>query len=95
MALDWYPNPDHVGLYYALAKGCFDEQALDVELKVPSDPTSGLKLVGTNKFDLSIYYQGDMFYVPEAGIPVTAVGSLVPVPLNSMMSLGDSKVQQA
>jgi len=55
--------------------------------------TAGLKLVATNDFDLSIYYEGDMFFAAEEGLPVIAVGSLIPTPLNSLISLADSKVQ--
>ncbi|MCL4289997.1 MAG: ABC transporter substrate-binding protein [Thermoleophilia bacterium] len=93
VALDWFPNPDHVALYYALENGFFDEQALTVEFEVPSDVTAGLKLVATNQFDLSVFYQGDMFFAAQEELPVIAVGSLVPTPLNVLMSLSDSKVQ--
>ena len=93
VALDWFPNPDHVSLYYALENGFFDEQALTVKFKTPSDPSAGLKLVATNKFGLAIFYQGDMFFAAEEGLPVIAVGSLIPTPLNSMIALSDSKVQ--
>ena len=95
VALDWFPNPDHVALYYALDNGYFDDQNLTVEFETPSDVTAGLKLVATNKFDLSIFYQGDMFFAAQEGLPVIAVGSLVPQPLNSLMALADSKVQGA
>ncbi len=93
VALDWFPNPDHVALYYALDNGYFDEQNLTVEFETPSDVTAGLKLVARNQFDLSIFYQGDMFFAAQEGLPVIAVGSLVPQPLNSLMALADSKVQ--
>ena len=93
VALDWFPNPDHVALYYALDNGFFDEQNLTVEFKTPSDVTAGLKLVASNQFDLSIFYQGDMFFAAQENLPVIAVGSLVPQPLNSLMALADSKVQ--
>ncbi len=93
VALDWFPNPDHVGLYYALDNGYFDDQNLTVEFETPSDVTAGLKLVARNQFDLSIFYQGDMFFAAQEGLPVIAVGSLVPQPLNSLMALADSKVQ--
>lgn len=92
IALDWFANPDHVGLLYAQANGLWEDQALDVELKTPSDPSAGLKLVATNKFDLAVYYQGDMFFAAQQGLPVIAVGSLVPVPLNSLIALAGSKV---
>ena len=93
VALDWFPNPDHVALYYAQDNGFFDDQNLTVEFETPSDVTAGLKLVATNKFDLSIFYQGDMFFAAQESLPVIAVGSLVPQPLNSLMALADSKVQ--
>jgi putative hydroxymethylpyrimidine transport system substrate-binding protein len=93
VALDWFPNPDHVALYYAQDNAFFDEQNLTVEFKTPSDVTAGLKLVASNQFDLSIFYQGDMFFAAQEDLPVIAVGSLVPQPLNSLMALADSKVQ--
>lgn len=92
VSLDWYANPDHVALFYAQEKGMWTDQALTVELKTPSDPSAGLKLVATGKFDLAVYYQGDMFYAGEQGLPVVAIGSLVPVPLNSLIALADSSV---
>jgi putative hydroxymethylpyrimidine transport system substrate-binding protein len=93
VALDWFANPDHVALFYALDKGMWSDLGLTVALKTPSDPSAGLKLVATGKFDLAVYYQGDMFYAGEQGLPVVAVGSLVPVPLNSMIALADSSVK--
>ncbi|MFN8186372.1 MAG: ABC transporter substrate-binding protein [Gaiellales bacterium] len=93
VALDWFPNPDHVALYYAQDNGMYEARNLTVEFKVPSDPTAGLKLVATNKFDLSIFYESEMFNAAQEGLPVIAVGALIPTPLNSMISLADSKVQ--
>ena len=66
-----------------------------MEFKTPSDVTAGLKLVATDQFDLSIFYQGDMFFAAQEELPVIAVGSLIPQPLNSLMALADSKVQGA
>jgi putative hydroxymethylpyrimidine transport system substrate-binding protein len=92
VALDWFPNPDHVGLYYGLDRGYFEERGLDVQLRTPSDPTAGLKLVATNDFDLAVYYEGDLFLAAQQGLPVVAVGALVPTALNSLISLADSRV---
>lgn len=93
LALDWFPNPDHVALYYALDKGYFTAAGVNVDPKTPSDPSAGLKLVATNKFDLTIYYEGDLFYAGQQGLPVMAVGSLVPTPLNSLIAKGGSKIK--
>lgn len=93
VALDWFPNPDHVALYYALDKGYFKSRGVDVSMKTPSDPSAGLKLVATNRFDLAVYYEGDMFYAGAQGLPVIAVGALIPTPLNAMIAKGGSKVK--
>ena len=83
--LDWVPNPDHVSLYYAQDKGFFTKAGLAVSLLVPSDVTDPIKLVGLNKVDLAISYESEMFYAQQEGLPVTAVSTVVPVPLNSLI----------
>ena len=58
--LDWVPNPDHVGLYYAQEKGYFDDAGLTIEFRPPSNAADPIKLVGLNKVDLAITYQPEM-----------------------------------
>jgi putative hydroxymethylpyrimidine transport system substrate-binding protein len=83
--LDWVPNPDHVGVYYAQNKGYFTKQHLAVNLRVPSNAADPIKLVGLNKVDLAISYEPEMFYGQQEGLPVTAVAAVVPVPLNGLI----------
>ncbi len=85
MELDWVPNPDHVGLYYAQEKGYFDDAGLTIEFRPPSNAADPIKLVGLNKVDLAITYQPEMFYGQQNELPVVAVATVVPVPLNSMI----------
>src|SRR5439155_2302333 len=75
------------------SKGYFKTHGVDVAMKTPSDPSAGLKLVATNKFDLAVYYEGDMFYAGQSGLPVIAVGALIPTPLNSMIVKPGSKIK--
>jgi putative hydroxymethylpyrimidine transport system substrate-binding protein len=42
LTLDWTPNPDHVGFYYARDTGLFVRAGLDVSVRAPSDPTAPL-----------------------------------------------------
>ena len=49
LTLDWTPNPDHVGLYYARDEGLFAKAGLDVSIHAPSDPTAPLKLVAVGR----------------------------------------------
>jgi len=82
--LDWVPNPDHVGLYYAQNKGYFTKQNLTVHFQVPSNTADPIKLVGLNKVDLAISYEPEMFYGQQEGLPVVAVAAVIPVPLNGL-----------
>ena len=92
--LDWVPNPDHVGLYYAQDRGFFDDAALTVEFHAPSNAADPIKLVGLDKVDLAISYEPEMFYGQQNGLPVMAVATVVPVPLNSMIVSPDATVTQ-
>jgi putative hydroxymethylpyrimidine transport system substrate-binding protein len=83
--LDWVPNPDHVGLYYAQDQGYFSSAGLTLEFRSPSNAADPIKLVGLNKVDLAISYEPEMFYGQQEGLPVVAVATVVPVPLNSLI----------
>jgi putative hydroxymethylpyrimidine transport system substrate-binding protein len=83
--LDWVPNPDHVGIYYAQSKGMFTAQNLTVTFRAPSGAADPIKLIGLNKVDLAISYEPEMFYGQQNGLPVMAVATVVPVPLNSLI----------
>jgi putative hydroxymethylpyrimidine transport system substrate-binding protein len=83
--LDWVPNPDHVGLYYAQDNGYFTDSNLTVNFRAPSNAADPIKLVALNTVDLAITYEPEMFYGQQNGLPVMAVATVVPVPLNSMI----------
>jgi len=83
--LDWVPNPDHVGLYYAQDKGYFTDSNLTIDFRTPSNTADPIKLVALNKVDLAITYEPEMFYGQQSGLPAVAVATVVPVPLNSLI----------
>jgi putative hydroxymethylpyrimidine transport system substrate-binding protein len=87
LTLDWTPNPDHVGLYYAQQTGLFSKAGLAVTIRAPSDPTAPLKLVAAGDTDLAVSYEQEMFYAAASKLPVTAVAAIVPQPLNSIMAI--------
>jgi len=87
LVLDWTPNPDHVGFYYARAHGLFAKQGLDVAIHAPSDPSSPLKLVAAGKADLAVSYEQELFFAGAKKLPVVAVAAVVPRPLNSIMAI--------
>src|SRR5215212_6152453 len=60
LALDFYVNPDHAGIYEALDRGYFRDAALDVRPQVPSDPSAPIKEVATGRADLAISYEPEV-----------------------------------
>jgi putative hydroxymethylpyrimidine transport system substrate-binding protein len=91
--LDFYPNPDHAGIYVAQEKGYFEEAGLDVSIGAPSDPAAPLKLAAAGKADLAISYEPEVVLAHEQGLPVTAIASLVNQPLTSMIWLQSSGIK--
>lgn len=87
LMLDWTPNPDHLAIFMAKRDGFFARDGLDVRVRVPSDPTTPLKLVAANRVDLAVSYEPELFFAAEKRLPVIAVASLVPRPLDSLISL--------
>jgi putative hydroxymethylpyrimidine transport system substrate-binding protein len=87
LMLDWTPNPDHVGFYDARDAGLFGRAGLDVAIRVPSDPTAPLKLVGAGRSDLAVSYEQELFFAAAKKLPVVAVAAVVPHPLNSFMAI--------
>jgi putative hydroxymethylpyrimidine transport system substrate-binding protein len=87
LTLDWTPNPDHVGFYYARDKGRFTATGLDVTIRAPSDPTAPLKLVAAGRSDLAVSYEQEVFFAAARKLPVVAVAAVVPQPLNSIMAI--------
>jgi putative hydroxymethylpyrimidine transport system substrate-binding protein len=93
LALDFYPNPDHAGIYMAEKQGYFAEAGLDVSISSPSDPSAPLKLVAAGKTDLAISYEPEVVLANEKGLPVTAVAALVNRPLTSLIWLQSSGIK--
>ena len=87
VALDFYVNPDHAGLFTALERGYFDEAGLEVETQVPSDPSAPIRQVAAGRADLAISYEPEVLLAREQGLPVIAVAALVAQPLTSLISL--------
>jgi len=93
LALDWYPNANHAGIYVAQERGLFTEAGLEVEIVVPSDPTTVLQTVGAGRDTFGISYHSEVLFAREQEVPVVSIAALVQHPLNSLMVLEDSPIQ--
>jgi putative hydroxymethylpyrimidine transport system substrate-binding protein len=92
LALDFYPNPDHAGIYMAEELGYFDEAGLDVGIEAPTDPSLPIKQVAAGRTDLAISYEPEVILAHEQGLDVVAIGALVNTPLTSMIWLPKSGI---
>ncbi len=92
LVLDWFPNPDHVAIYEAKAKGYFDQVGLDVKTHVPSDPASPIKQVAAGRAKLAISDEPEVLLARQQGLPVVAVAALVQRPLTSVIATRKSGV---
>lgn len=94
LALDWFPNSNHAGIYAALDQGYFADEDLDVSVYTPADPSSVLQTVGAGRDDFGISYQTDLLQARSEGIPVVSVTGIVQHPLNSVMALQSSGITE-
>ncbi len=92
LTLDFYPNPDHAGIYMAQKLGYFEEAGLDVEIQTPSDPAAPLKLLAAGRSDLAISYEPEVMLAHEQGLDIQAVAAIVNRPLTSMIWLKKSGI---
>jgi putative hydroxymethylpyrimidine transport system substrate-binding protein len=94
LTLDFYPNPDHIGIYEAQELGYFRDAGLDVKITAPSDPASPIKQVAAGRTDLAISYEPEVILARDQGLDVKAVGALVDRPLTSLIWLKQSGIKR-
>jgi putative hydroxymethylpyrimidine transport system substrate-binding protein len=93
LTLDFYPNPDHAGIYLAQKLGYFKEAGLDLSIAAPSDPSAPIREVAAGQSDLAISYEPEVMLARQQGLDVVAVGALVDRPLTSMIWLKKSGIK--
>jgi putative hydroxymethylpyrimidine transport system substrate-binding protein len=92
LALDFFVNPDHAGVYTALENGYFEDAGLEVKPRVPSDPAAPIKQVAAGRVDLAISYEPEVMLARNQGLDVVAVAALIQEPLTSLISLPAARI---
>ncbi len=92
LALDFYVNPDHAGIYTAQENGYFKRAGLRVTPRVPSDPSAPIREVAAGRADLAISYEPEVLLAREQGLDVVAIAALVDEPLTSLISLPEGGI---
>ena len=92
LALDFYVNPDHAGIFEAIDRGYFRQAGLEVHPQVPSDPSAPIREVAAGRADLAVSYEPEVLIAQDQGLPVKALAALVPIPLTSLIWLKGSGI---
>ena len=90
--LDWFLNPDFAPLIIAQEKGYFAEHGLEVEIIEPADPNDPPKLAAAGKVDVAVTSQPLQLLHVDNGLPLIRIATLVAAPLNTLMVLADSGI---
>ncbi len=92
LILDWFVNPDHAAIIVAEQQGYFKKHGLDVEIIEPADPSMPPKLVAAGKADMAVDYQPQLHMQVSEGLPLVRIGTLVSTPLNALIVLKNSGI---
>ena len=93
LALDWYPNSNHAGIYSAIDEGFFKEENITLEIYTPSDPTAIISAVASGRDDFGLSYHPDILQAQSAGLEIVSILSISQHPLNSIMTLKNQNIQ--
>lgn len=87
LALDWYPNANHAGIYLAQSMNLWHDADLSLDAYTPADPTTVLQTVGAGRDQFGISYQTDVLLARDHGVPVVSIAAFVQQPLVTVMAL--------
>ncbi len=70
---NWFAEPEHGGLFHAVAAGLYDKAGLDVELKPGGPGLNGIQLMAGGELDIAMSYDMAILASYEKGVPVKAI----------------------
>lgn len=85
LALDWWPNPNHVPLFVGKEEGIFAKNGIDIELIYSYDPPHVIQLLNTNQADVVIYYTPQILRLASKQKNLCIVGTLIDQPLQGIL----------
>jgi ABC-type nitrate/sulfonate/bicarbonate transport system substrate-binding protein len=92
LALDGLSGPETAGIATAYATYQFDEAAFKVFISSPAAPVRTVPYVARRTVDLGVAHGPQVAMAQEEGVPIVAIGSIVPEPTMAMIWLEKSKI---
>ncbi|RWZ58088.1 ABC transporter substrate-binding protein [Halobacillus fulvus] len=74
--LDWTPNTNHTGIYVAEAEGYFEEQGLNVDIKMPGEAGAD-QLVASGQADFGVSAQETLTQARIQDIPIVSIAAII------------------
>jgi ABC-type nitrate/sulfonate/bicarbonate transport system substrate-binding protein len=75
LALEWFPNIDHVPILSGIAEGFFYNEDIEPHVMTPVNHEAGIQLTSAGKLDFALT---EPIHIPSArakGLPIVAIGS--------------------
>ena len=92
--LDWWPNPNHVPIYVAQAKGFFAQEDIDLDILKSHDPPETVAYLLTKRADVALYYTPALLKAAQRTDQLQVLGVLVDTPLRAFVFREDSGIQE-
>jgi putative hydroxymethylpyrimidine transport system substrate-binding protein len=86
LVLDFTPNPVHVGIYTALARGDDRAAGVDLHVIIPSQSTDSISLLREGRVDFAILDIHDLAIARAHGIPIQGILPIVERPLAALIA---------
>jgi ABC-type nitrate/sulfonate/bicarbonate transport system substrate-binding protein len=95
LSLDWVPNTNHTGLYVALEKGWYEEEGIELEIQIPSDPAAALKQVAYGNTQFGVSFQEEVTIARSNDIPVVSIAAIIQHNTSAFAWLAKTPIQRA
>jgi ABC-type nitrate/sulfonate/bicarbonate transport system substrate-binding protein len=95
LSLDWVPNTNHTGFYVALEKGWYEDEGIDLEIQIPSDPAAALKQVAYGNTEFGVSFQEEVTIARSNGIPVVSLAAIIQHNTSAFASRSETGIQRA
>jgi len=95
LSLDWVPNTNHTGFYVALEKGWYEQEGIDLQIQIPSDPAAALKQVAYGNSEFGVSFQEEVTIARSNGIPVVSLAAIIQHNTSAFASLAETGIQRA
>ena len=86
LVLDFTPNAVHAGLYAALARGWFEGEGVELEIREPGESTDAPKLLAAGRTEFAVLDINDWGIARAEGLDLVPVAALVQVPLAAVIA---------